>query len=239
MRYSVVAVHGLARGFKTWTWGTGTLRRQNWLEAGLAQDECGTRIRILTYSYDPDIFEPHSHIRQVLYSRAHNLVQAIAEHRRQSETPADRPIVFITHSLGGLIVKRALIFSSESHDKDLRSIESLTGGVVFFGTPNDDTEPKSLAEIIQKVSWLGAGHDPWVVRPGSALENDAQWLDNELEAYKPIRSEIRVLEVYEEKKTSFRGVKDIVSLSNLVIHDSKLNRGRSWASRKQSTPEAM
>ncbi|KAK8035157.1 hypothetical protein PG993_010152 [Apiospora rasikravindrae] len=206
----VVAVHGLARGFKTWTWGSGTLRRQNWLEAGLAQDECGKGIRILTYSYDPDIVESHTHIRQVLYSRAHSLVQAIADHRRRSKTPADRPIVFITHSLGGLIVKRALIFSSESHDPDLRSIELLTGGVVFFGTPNDDTEPKSLANVIQKVSWLGAGHDTWANRSDSALENDAKWLDNELEAYKPIRSEIRVLEVYEGKKTSFRGVKDIV-----------------------------
>ncbi|KAK7963745.1 hypothetical protein PG988_010719 [Apiospora saccharicola] len=206
----VVAVHGLARGFKTWTWGGGTLRRQNWLEAGLAQDECGKRLRILTYSYDPDIFGSHTHIRQVLYSRAHRLVQAIAENRRRTKTPTDRPIVFITHSLGGLIVKRALIFSSESHDPGLRSIELLTGGVVFFGTPNDDTEPDSLAEIIQKVSWLGAGHDPWMVRSGSVLENDAKWLDNELEAYKPIRSEIRVLEVYEEKKTSFRGIKDII-----------------------------
>jgi hypothetical protein len=217
-RRSVIAVHGLARGFKSWSWGESSLKRSNWLEAGLAREEdCGRKTRIMTYSYEPDLFKSQAHVRTVLYGRAHDLVHKIARLRKQDGT-SKRPLIFIAHSLGGLIVKRALIFSTESSDADLRGVEIATGGVVYFGTPDDDTQPKSLAETIFKISLLSAGSDGWMTGDKKPLLSDAAWLKSELESYKPICSEIKVLSVYETKTTSFaRGQPAFVSYPHSTV----------------------
>ncbi|KAI1505234.1 hypothetical protein F5X99DRAFT_368781 [Biscogniauxia marginata] len=206
----VVAVHGLARGFKSWTWSAGTRKRQTWLEAGLAKDKCGQSLRIMSYSYDPDLFRSEAYAGMVLYSRSHDLVHDLVRYRQKTGTMT-RPIVFIAHSLGGLIVKRALIFSSESIDQGLRSIEISTGGVVYLGTPDDDSPPESLAATIRKISLLEPNNETKAtpLKDPSPIQ-DARWLTDELQAYKPIRSEIKVLEIYETKRTSFRGHKEFI-----------------------------
>ncbi|KAK6074292.1 hypothetical protein SCUP234_08342 [Seiridium cupressi] len=204
----IIAVHGLARGFKTWTWGNNTLNRPNWLEAGLAED-CGKQARIMTYSYEPDLFKSQAHVRTVLYSRAHDLIHKIAA-LREGDNTSNRPLVFVAHSLGGLIVKRALIYSTESPDSNIRRVEVLTGGIAFFGTPDDDIKPSSLADIIRNVSHLSLDPDSWLKSNEKQLINDAHWLQNELGSYKPIRSGLKILSVYETKATSFRGRKALI-----------------------------
>jgi hypothetical protein len=182
----------------------------NWLEAGLAKDECGKKTRIMTYSYEPDLFKVHAQVRTVLYGRAHDLVHQLVRLRKMDNT-SDRPLVFIAHSLGGLIVKRALIYSNDSLDPDLRRIEVLTGGVAYLGTPDDDVKPKMLADVIRKVSLLSSNLGGWLSGNETQLINDAAWLENELASYKPIRSELKILSFYEMKKTSFRGHRELVS----------------------------
>jgi hypothetical protein len=52
-----------------------------------------------------------------------------------------RPIVFVCHSLGGLVVKKALSLSLISQRHAYRDISSATKGVVFMGTPHSNYEP--------------------------------------------------------------------------------------------------
>ena len=66
----------------------------------------------------------------------------------------DRPIVFICHGLGGILVKRALAFSNTSRAKQVehrRSIFTSTYAILFLGTPHHGMEVAALeADAIHK-----------------------------------------------------------------------------------------
>ena len=47
-----------------------------------------------------------------------------------------KPVIFITHSLGGIVVKQMLRTASDGNDKRFRSFASKTRGVVFLSTPH-------------------------------------------------------------------------------------------------------
>lgn len=55
----------------------------------------------------------------------------------------ERPCVFVTHSMGGILVKMALVASSQavappsmSTEPDLRQLARNTKGIVFYSTPH-------------------------------------------------------------------------------------------------------
>lgn len=47
-----------------------------------------------------------------------------------------RPLIFIGHSLGGLVIQKALLHSDESPDVLSNDIVDSTAGVIFLGTPH-------------------------------------------------------------------------------------------------------
>ncbi|MCJ1471754.1 hypothetical protein MMC13_000394 [Lambiella insularis] len=102
--------------------------------------------RILTYGYDSsaDTFadcEP----KHKVYDVVRNLGRGLASNSYQSDDfkirkASQRPLVFVAHSMGGLLVKGVLARSSKSSDKavrNLRSISMSTYGVIFLSTPHN------------------------------------------------------------------------------------------------------
>jgi protein SERAC1 len=67
-----------------------------------------------------------------------------------------RPVIFLGHSLGGLVIKQALIKSAEynSHGRHptLGEIYASTKGVIFLGTPHRGSDKESLGEVVSKVA---------------------------------------------------------------------------------------
>ncbi|KAH7009843.1 hypothetical protein EDB80DRAFT_610413 [Ilyonectria destructans] len=55
-----------------------------------------------------------------------------------------RPIVFVAHSLGGLIIKQTLISLSKSTVEDDINLLQAVRGIAFFGVPNDGMDISSL-----------------------------------------------------------------------------------------------
>ncbi|MGA5324570.1 S1 RNA-binding domain-containing protein [Streptomyces griseoincarnatus] len=53
------------------------------------------------------------------------------------ERIGERPLVFVTHSMGGLIVKEALLHAAYDHDSEFASFALMTKAVVFLGTPHN------------------------------------------------------------------------------------------------------
>ena len=73
-----------------------------------------------------------------------------AERRSQPS----RPLVFVAHSLGGIIVKETLRQSQvfENHHHQLRQIYESTRAIIFFGTPHGGADPRGLLQhIVEKV----------------------------------------------------------------------------------------
>ena len=129
----IVAVHGLnGRAFGTWT--VESLNEEthekiytNWIKDFLPSDIRGARI--FTYSYESHVLFSKS--RATVNDFAQKLLFALKARRIGQER---RPIIFIAHSLGGIVCKQALILAKE--DANFRTLLESTVGILFFGTPH-------------------------------------------------------------------------------------------------------
>lgn len=106
--------------------------------------------RVMTYGYDTHIRHqfvgPPLNKNQV-YDIAWDFLQEATAQRQHCPT---RPILFVAHSLGGIVVKEALRRSSGCYmgHSHLRGIFDSTVGIMFFGTPHRGSEPRGLIKSI-------------------------------------------------------------------------------------------
>ncbi|PLB36253.1 esterase/lipase family protein [Aspergillus candidus] len=143
----IVLVHGLSGHPKdTWTSDTGTFWPADLLPHALGQ----SRARVLTYGYDASVQNfTDGNGSGGIHGVAETLVSSLAANRNLRGC-SERPIIFICHSLGGIVVKKALIYShsvSNKRVKHLRSVLVSTYGLIFLGTPHnvDDAGQWSMA----------------------------------------------------------------------------------------------
>ncbi|KAI0594829.1 hypothetical protein F4775DRAFT_412770 [Biscogniauxia sp. FL1348] len=115
--------------------------------------------RVLTYGYDTRIKHAFgsSPNTNTVYDIGWDLLVALEGERRES---SDRPIIFIVHSLGGIVVKEMLRRSDgcKSGQVHLRSICNSTRAVLFFGTPHGGADPrgpllKALERVVKSVGF--------------------------------------------------------------------------------------
>jgi len=85
----------------------------------------------------------------MIQRHAHTLV-ANLEGDRNIEDCGHRPIIFVCHGLGGIIVKKALAYSASRTSAlvtHLHTIFVSTYGILFFGTPHNSTDIASWLTI--------------------------------------------------------------------------------------------
>jgi len=147
-----VLVHGLNGGpRKTWTAKNGVF----WPTVLLPITLKSARARILVYGYNADVYAYGSSSRSAssdfIHQHAQSLVSNLALERK-SEEVTDHPIIWVAHSLGGILVKRALELSNDLTSKnadDNRSIYVSTYGIIFLGTPHTGADPAKWGLILQ------------------------------------------------------------------------------------------
>ncbi|KAF2813937.1 uncharacterized protein BDZ99DRAFT_567647 [Mytilinidion resinicola] len=92
------------------------------------------KARIMTFGYNTKITQGYQAAHQGnIFSHARNLLYELEEKRRKV---ADRELVFMAHSLGGILVKEVLRRSQTDPDAKIQKIFMSTTGVFFFGTPH-------------------------------------------------------------------------------------------------------
>ncbi|KAL8977206.1 MAG: hypothetical protein Q9205_006941 [Flavoplaca limonia] len=107
--------------------------------------------RILTWGYDADIDGFGSASQSTIHQHAGSLLSDLADQREISESYR-RPILFVVHSLGGIIVKAALNRSSAIQGTRLKDIVPATFGVCFLGTPHRGSSSATLGKIAYEIS---------------------------------------------------------------------------------------
>ncbi|CCA76381.1 hypothetical protein PIIN_10374 [Serendipita indica DSM 11827] len=139
---SIVAIHGLqGHREKTWTTEDGDL----WLRDLLRTDI--PNARVLLYGYDADTRSRECVSTQTMRRHAEKLAQALSRIRKD----ARRPIIFVAHDLGGIILKWALVIchnESLTSKSSLRDVAVSTHGILFFGTPHSGLENTNILEGI-------------------------------------------------------------------------------------------
>ncbi|KAK2746828.1 hypothetical protein FQN57_002870 [Myotisia sp. PD_48] len=125
--------------------------RINWPEDLLPQDI--PYARILSFGYDANVVKFASQVGQnTLEGHASDLVNDLARLRRNGD--ASRMIIFVAHSLGGLVVKEAMALSEQSADVHLRRIQQATAGIAFLGTPHRGADIAPAAQAIANIADL-------------------------------------------------------------------------------------
>ncbi|PBP15673.1 LipA and NB-ARC domain-containing protein [Diplocarpon rosae] len=151
-RVDIVLVHGLnGNPRNTWTAPNGVFWPSQLLPASLK----AWQARILVYGYNADVYTFGSRkgapSSDMIHQHAQTLLANLALERK-SEEVQEHPIIWVAHSLGGILVKRALELSFDlqgNHDDDLRSIFVSTFGVIFLGTPHTGADPAKWGLMLQ------------------------------------------------------------------------------------------
>jgi hypothetical protein len=115
---------------------------------------------------------------------------------RKSEEVSDHPIIFVAHSLGGVLIKRALELSNDLTSKnadDNRSIYVSTYGIIFLGTPHNGAEPAKWGLILE--SMVNA------LVPKKVVETDAQLVKTLLTNNETLQNiNLHFLDIYQRFK---------------------------------------
>ncbi|PHH91900.1 hypothetical protein CDD83_9843 [Cordyceps sp. RAO-2017] len=220
---SIVAVHGLngdARG--TWTAGRSgicLLSHPDFLPKYVK------KARILSWGYyasfssllgqDPSKERIHHH--------AHTLVSQSSADRRLDEGTG-RPIVFLCHSLGGIIVKKALCYSERgqktSHEYNTFSS---THAILFFGTPHNGSSKASLASNLSNMV-LELSPVPALTSKSdlvSALKPHCETLQNINDSFEPIMKNDHIFFFWEQERTNLLFKHDYIVTQDSAapVHD--------------------
>ncbi len=146
----IVFVHGLGgTSHATWRQGKEGRDQQFFWPEELGKDlpACG----IWTVGY-PAGFTALGKPGMIIDKRAGNLSQKLANAGLGS-----RPLLFITHSMGGLVVKSLIVGSQTLADSDRKRLVGIVRGIVFCATPHRGSAFADAAGVLGK--FFGGSQD--------------------------------------------------------------------------------
>ncbi|KAA6414974.1 MAG: hypothetical protein FRX48_01725 [Lasallia pustulata] len=139
----IIAVHGLnPTNTEFHAEATWTVEDKLWLRDFLPPQLPSARVLLFGYNANVAFETSKAGVRE----QAINLLNRIASKREEAE---ERPIMFVAHSLGGIVVKRALV--EAKLDDSYKSIRKATYGIAFFGTPHQGGNFTKLGDIAASI----------------------------------------------------------------------------------------
>lgn len=226
----IVFVHGLnGNPYKTWTADNGVFWPRDLLPSHLPD----LRFRILTYGYDARVSaftdgvgkdHIHHHAENLagrLYtnrsvsSRCTTSVDASNPTSCQSTKATERPIIFVVHSLGGLVTKQCLIYSrsiDHPNAEHLRSIFVSTYGILFMGTPHLGSDLAKWGTLLQSIASAALPRRFFDSSSHlvEALKTNNETLQNINRQFNEIMPKLRIYLFYEGKPMDLRSTRQFV-----------------------------
>jgi pimeloyl-ACP methyl ester carboxylesterase len=153
----IILVHGLnGHPKKTWR-AKGDADDVFWPIDLLPAALQGHHANVLVYGYNADVYamDGNKHpTSDFIHSHAQTLVTTLTQYRKRLGT-LKNAIVWVAHSLGGILTKRALLYSndlSSLEQQDYRSIFVSTYAIIFLGTPHSGSDVSKWAVMLQGMS---------------------------------------------------------------------------------------
>ncbi len=180
----VVLVHGLTGDAReTWENGSETGFWPEWLGEDLG------KVSVYTLGYPASIFEKWAKKEMDIFERASNTLERLA-----GVGIGERPIAFVSHSLGGILTKIILRKATEGDDEDWRRVSESTKLVVFLSTPHTGA---AIANVVDAL--------PLASKSIKVLANEAGFLEDLNEHYRSFvnsREDITTAVYYEKHRTN-------------------------------------
>ncbi len=163
---NVVFVHGLGGGAYS-TWDSGDASELDYWPATLARDYPSCCVWTLHYTARALEWNPFSRSRTIdLLDKSEWFLDQLVRRKVGA-----KPIVFVTHSLGGVLVKQALQFSESFGPAEWRSIWERTQTVVFLATPHVGSRIADFALALARVLRTSYFFSRPFLRPSPALRH--------------------------------------------------------------------
>lgn len=214
---SIVFVHGLnpkgSLDHARRTWTPKNSRQTFWPEDLLPTLVPTARVLLLSYNSAALINASNSTVGD----HALTLLEQL-QGLRGRETQ-HHPIVFICHSLGGLVVKQALV-TAKLNDRYLDIVTS-TAGIVFFGTPHRGGNGASIADFASRALASCTGDSPSTLLP--ALRKKSIFSSTLSEQFHTMSHNYRFISFFEQLPSSLKIKRYIIKtrLTQMVIRHSR------------------
>ena len=114
-----------------------------WLRDGLAKDLEG--IRCIIWRYDTRLSKTQS------FKNVDDIATSLASQLRSigCNAPSAKPFVFIAHSLGGIVLKRALVDMARSSDTEMYILYKIKA-ILMFGVPSQGMAIAHIVALVQE-----------------------------------------------------------------------------------------
>ncbi|CAG7561797.1 unnamed protein product [Fusarium equiseti] len=146
----IIAVHGLGSNVdRTWTWRQSG-EPVHWLKDANMLPKIVPTARIMVFNYDSTWMSDAPRTRVELCGE--DLIRSMHNLRGHR----DRPVVFVAHSFGGLVVQDGLIFADR--EREFQYIIKNTAGLVTLGTPFRGTRMYWIAQLVARLMSLWGSH---------------------------------------------------------------------------------
>ncbi|KAJ5264520.1 Cytochrome P450 [Penicillium chrysogenum] len=128
---------------------------------------------------------------------------------RELEDATERPIIFVCHSLGGIIVKRALTLSqghSSGKSARLHIIYTCTYGIIVFGTPHNGFSKARKRDAIHKLASFIVPKrvTHFETRSVTGIEADSESIQKIAEDFSPLVPRYHILFLWEQLRTDMK-----------------------------------
>jgi hypothetical protein len=175
------------------------------------------KANILVYGYNADVYSKKhggNPSDNFIYMHAQTLVVSLTNYRKD-EMSSRNPIIWVVHSLGGILLKRALLYSNDlktSQHEDYRGIYVSTYGIIFLGTPHTGSEMGSWAVTLQAMSDAVVPKAFWHSESIllKTLKKDNETLQNINSHFLDIYQRFKIMMAHENHATDLKGTKMLV-----------------------------
>lgn len=162
----------------------------------------------MTFGYNADM--AFGNTTADVLDHAKDLLGSLLD-EREADHEIQQPIVFIAHSLGGIIVKQALVWAHM--EPRYQNIKDHTLGIVFFGTPHRGSGKATYGKTLANVA-TGVMHKP-KSRLINALESNSDTLLRLTSEFKFQAPNVKIVTFYEMKPMKmFSG---LVSTNRVIL----------------------
>ncbi|KAL8791063.1 MAG: hypothetical protein Q9213_000270 [Squamulea squamosa] len=200
----IIFVHGLggsARG--TWSWERDPL---NFWPPWLVDDPELSRARIFTFGYNANFAGQSTSLNILDFAKdlLFRMKTHSGPHHQGDLAIGEIPIIFVAHSMGGLIVKKAYILGkgNQQYEKIVAQISAM----VFLATPHRGSAFAAMLNNILKATPGGSGKN-YVAE----LEKQSGSLQDINEQFRNICGSLELVSFYETLKTNVgAGIKKMI-----------------------------
>jgi WD40 repeat protein len=176
--------------WKTWSWERDVA---NFWPQWLPEDIQFASFRISTFGYNANFKGAASNLDIVDFAK--DLLLQLYTTIGQSDS-YDGPVIFVAHSMGGLIVKKAYILGK--HDKQYSDLIARVFGIVFLATPHRGSHFAKILNNILSAAPLGAPPKHYV----ADLDKQSSSINDINVSFSQCCQELSLVSFYETLKTS-------------------------------------